>query len=241
MTPVDLIRERLESCFIFCSYAAPEIRHDLGIRHLSQVWTRLSSWYVWLEHTPGAFMLELRGGAEFETEGAACRGAMGVIRHFPPADQVGLLSSEEAALRQSDAFDQTGTPRWEALGEIGGSGLFVVGTFEMHALLAGDGLVYLFEATRPEGADNPGAQLFDRLVGMQAYAAQLAPSGPFVWGPRGRAATICSLGQGEPFLRNYLAPEQVSAPSVCDLTARAWSALAGRKPMAAEGSSCCCH
>lgn len=241
MTPVDLIRERLESCFIFCSYAAPEIQHDLDVRHLSQVWTRLSSWYVWLEHTPGAFMLELRGGAEFETAGMACRGAMGVIRYFPPVDQSASLRPEEAALLKGAAFDQTGTPCWEALREIGGSELFVVGTFEMHVLPEDDGLVFLFEATRPGLADNPGVHLFDRLIGMQAYAAQLAPSAPFAWGPSGRAATICSSGQGESFLRNYLVSEQVLALPACDPAARTWSALAGRKPMAAEGTSCCCH
>ncbi len=241
MTPVDLIRERLEACFIFCSYAATEIRHDLGIRHLSQVWTRQPSWYVWLEHIPGAFMLELRGGAEFITDGTACQGAIGVIRYFPLVHQTATLSSEEATMLKSDAFDQTGTPRWEQLCGISGTELFVVGTFEVHALFEGDGLVFLFEATRPELADNPGVHLFDRLVGMQAYAAQVAPSGPFAWGQHGRAATICDLGNGEQFLRSYLSSEQLSTVSMCDLAAQSWSALAGRKPVAAEGTSCCCH
>ena len=241
MTPVDLIRERLDACFIFCSYAAPDIQHDLGIRHLSQVWTKLSSWYIWLEHTPGAFMLELRGGAEFTTDGIACQGAMGVIRYFPPIDQATSLGPEETQLLKGDAFDHTGTPHWEQLGIIGGSELFVVGTFELHVLLEGDGLAFLFEATREEPLNQAGVELFDRLVGMQAYAAQHAPSGPFLWGQHGRAATIWKLGSGESFLQSYLAPEPLTTTAPCDTAARSWSALARRTPMAAEGSSCCCH
>jgi hypothetical protein len=240
MTPLDLIRERIEACFIFCSYAAPEIRHDLGVKHLSQVWTKLSSWYIWLDGSPGAFMLELRGGAQFSMNGSDCQGAAGVIRYFPPADQGAALGIEEAALLQSDAFDETGTPYWEKLVEIGGSELFVVGTFELHALTEGSDLFFLFEASKRNLSDNPGVHLFDRLVGMQAYFAQLAPSVPYSWGQGGRAATICSNGSGEQFLNSYIAPEQLSAVSACDLAARNWTALAERKPVAAEGGGCCC-
>jgi hypothetical protein len=240
MTPLDLIRERIEACFIFCSYAAPEIRLDLGVKHLSQVWTKLSSWYIWLDETPGAFMLELRGGAQFSMNGSDCQGAVGVIRYFPPADQGAALSSEEAALLQSGAFDETGTPYWEKLVEIGGSELFVVGTFELHALTESDDLFFLFEASERNQTDNPGVQLFDRLVGMQAYASQLTPLGPFVWGRGGRAAAVGSNDGSEQLLRSYLGTEQLSAVSGCDMTAQNWSALAERKPVAAEGSGCCC-
>ena len=240
MTPLDLIRERLEACFIFCSYAAPEIREELGIRHLGQVWTRLPSWYIWLQDTPGAFMLELRGGAEFSADGTACKGSLGVIRYFPPVDQLDNLSNEEVALLQSDAFDHTGTPQWERLTEIAGTELFVVGTFELHGSIKGDDLFYLFESNRSTPAENPGARLFDRLVGMQAYAAQQTPAGPIIWGHNGRAAAICSEGNGERFLHKYLASERLFAPSSCDTAARIWSALAGRKPLAAEGTGCCC-
>jgi len=240
MTPLDVIRERIEACFIFCSYAAPEIRLDLGVKHLSQVWTKLSSWYIWLDETPGAFMLELRGGAQFSMNGSDCQGAVGVIRYFPPADQGAALSSEESALLQSGAFDETGTPYWEKLVEIGGSELFVVGTFELHALTESDDLFFLFEASERNQSDNPGIQLFDRLVGMQAYASQSTPLGPFVWGRVGRAAAVGSNDGGERLLRSYLGTEQLSAVSACDMTARSWSALAERKPVAAEGSGCCC-
>ena len=240
MTPLDLIRERLEACFIFCSYASPEIRHELGIRHLGQVWTKLPSWYIWLEDTPGAFMLELRGGAEFSTGGTVCKGSLGVIRYFPPADQLNTLSNEEVTLLQSGVFDHTGTPQWERLTKIAGTELFVVGTFELHSSTEGDDLFYLFESTSPYSDGNPGVRLFDRLVGMQAYTTQQIPSGPIIWGQNGRAAAICSEGTGERFLHKYLASEQLSAPTSCDSAALNWSALAGRKPVAAEGGGCCC-
>jgi len=240
MTPLDVIRERIEACFIFCSYAAPEIRHDLGVKHLSQVWTKLSSWYIWLDETPGAFMLELRGGAQFSMNGSDCQGAVGVIRYFPPADQGAALSPEEAALLQSGAFDETGTPYWEKLVDIGGSELFVVGTFELHSLTESDDLFFLFESSERNQSDNPGVKLFDRLVGMQAYASQRTPLGPFVWGRGGRAAAVGSNDGSEQLLRSYLGTEQLSAVSACDMTARNWSALAERKPVAAEGSGCCC-
>jgi len=240
MNPLDLIRERIEACFIFCSYAAPEIRHELGVKHLSQVWTKLPAWYIWLDNIPGAFMLELQGGAQFSMNSSDCQGAVGVIRYFPSADQEAAFSPEEIALRQSDLFDQTGTPHLEKLTEINGTGLFVVGTFELHALLESDDLFFLFEASRLHLKGNPGAYLFDRLVGMQAYTAQIAPTGPFVWGEGGRAAALCSSGNGEQFLRSYLGSEQFSVAATCDTAARDWSALAERKPVAAEGTGCCC-
>jgi hypothetical protein len=240
MNPLDAIREKLDACFIFCSYAAPEIRHELGIRHLSQVWTGLPSWYLWLDNTPGAFMLELRSGAQFSTDGRSYQGAVGVIRYFPPADCTVSLSNEEATLLQSASFDQTGTPTWEALAIIAGSERFVVGTFELHCPVEGDSLFFLFEGTRLDPTGNPGIKLFDRLVGMKAYAAQLAPSGPFTWGENGRAAAICSEVGCEQFLPHYLAAEQFSATTCCDTAACSWSALAGRTPVAAEGTGCCC-
>jgi hypothetical protein len=240
MNAVDAVRERLDACFILCSYAAPEIRNELGVQHLSQVWTRLPSWYIWLYDTPGAFMLELRGGALFSTNGISYKGAVGVIRYFPPADCTGVLNSEEATLRQSAAFDQTGTPAWEALAKIGGNELFVVGTFELHCPTESDDLLFLFEGTSLNPAENPGVQLFDRLVGMQAYAAQHAPSGPYTWRENGRAAAIGHKVSCEYFLLHYLASEQISAAKTCDAATLSWSALAGRTPVAAEGSGCCC-
>jgi len=241
MNPLDVIRERLEACFIFCSYAAPEIRHELGVQHLSQVWTGLPSWYIWLDDTPGAFMLELRGGARFSTNGISYQGAVGVIRYFPPpADCTDALNSEEATLLKSASFDQTGTPAWEALARIGGSELFVVGTFELHCPIESDGLLFLFEGTRLSPEENTGVQLFDRLVGMQAYSAQHAPSGPYFWGRNGRAAAIGREVSCEQFLLHYLESEQFSTVTTCDIAARSWSALAGRTPASSEGTGCCC-
>ena len=240
MKPLDSIRERLDACFIFCSYASSEIRHELGIRHLSQVWTGRPSWYVWLNDTPGAFMLELRDGAQFNTNDINYQGAVGVIRYFPPVDAVDTLSSEEATLLQSEVFDQTGTPTWEELARIGGAELFVVGTFELHNPIESGDLFFLFEGTRQNPVGNPGVQLFDRLVGMQAYAAQHVVSGPFTWGENGRAAAICSENSGEQFLLHYLASEQFSPTTMCDIAAQSWSVLAGMTPVAAEGTGCCC-
>ncbi len=241
MNALDAIRERLDACFIFCSYAAPEIRDELGVLHLSQVWTELPSWYIWLDNVPGAFMLELRGGADISSDGTSYQGGVGVIRYFPPAHRTYALSSDEATLLQSAAFDQTGTPAWEELARIGGSGLFVVGTFELHCPIESNDLLFLFEGTHQNPAENPGVYLFDRLVGMQAYATQHVPSGPFIWGQNGRAAIIGHKASCEQFLLHYLAPEQFSTATTCDIVARSWSELASRTPVAAEGTGCCCH
>jgi hypothetical protein len=230
----------MEACFIFCSYAAPEIRQELGIRRLSQVWSKLPSWYLWLEDVPGAFLLEMRGGTRFSSNGTTCHGAAGVIRYFPPVQQTAALTREEAMLLQSDIFDETGTPRWEQLPWLGKTELFVAGTFELHCPVEGDDLFFLFEPGGLHALHNPGGNLFDRLVGMQAFAAQHAPSGPFNWGKNGRAAALCRAGDGERFLRNYLAPERVTAADSCDPAAGKWAALADRKPVAAEGGGCCC-
>ena len=240
MNPLDSLRERLDACFIFCSYAAPKIRHELGVRHLSQVWTGLPSWYVWLNDTPGAFMLEMRSGAHFSANGIRHQGAVGVIRYFPSKDSTDFLNKEEATFLQSEAFDQTGTPTWEELARIGGAELFVVGTFELHNPIESGDMFFLFEGTRQNPAGNPGVQLFDRLVGMHAYAAQHVASGPFMWGKNGRAAAICSKGSCEQFLLHYLASEQFSPTTTFDAAAQSWSVLAGMTPVAAEGTGCCC-
>lgn len=239
MTALDLIRERLDACFIFCSYAAPEIRQQLGIRHLSQIWTELPSWYLWLDDVPGAFMLEMRGGAEFSSNGTPCHGAVGVIRYFPPIDRMGALTREERMLMHPEFFDQTGTPHWEQLSWLGDTELFVAGSFELHCPIEGEDLFFLFEPGRLNPLGNPGADLFDRLVGMQAFVAQHAPTGPFHWGRNGRAAAICRDGSGEGFLRNYLAAEEISLADSCDPVAGKWASLAGTKPAAAEGGGCC--
>ena len=239
MSALDAIRERMEACFIFCSYAAPAIREELGIRHLSQVWTELPSWYLWLVDIPGAFMLEMRGGAQFNSSGTDCQGAVGVLRYFPPSDRTAALSGEERQLLASGVFDQTGTPHWESLAGLSGSELFVVGNFEMYCPVEDDDLIFLFEPVGAGADENPGVHLFDRLVGMHAYAAQRAPSGPFSWGQNGRAAAIGKQGSGERFLRCYLASEGLNGPDDRDPAARKWSALAGRTPVAAEGGGCC--
>jgi len=240
MNPLDAIRERLDACFIFCSFAANEIRHKLGIRHLSQVWTELPSWYIWLDDTPGAFMLELNGGAHFTSTGTSYQGAAGVIRYFPPADCTGELSSEEVASLQSSGFDGTNTPIMEELDRIGGSSLFVVGAFELHCPIESDDLFFVFEDIRLNSSENYGVRLFDRLVGMHAYAAQHAPSGPFTWGQSGRAAAIGSQARCDQFLLNYLDSEEYTTATSCDAAASSWSALAATTPVAAEGSGCCC-
>lgn len=240
MNPLDAIKEKLDACFIFCSYAAAEIRSELGVRHLSQVWTKLPSWYIWLYDTPGAFMLELRSGACFTSDGISYHGAIGVIRYFPPANGSGSLSNEEATLLQSKSFDQTNTPIFEDLADVCNNGLFVVGTFELHCPVESDEQLFLFEGISPNQIENPGVQLFDKLIGMQAYTAQNTPNGPYTWGQNGRAAAIGREVSCKQFLLNYLASEQFSSVATCDIVAKSWSALAGRTPVAAEGTGCCC-
>ncbi len=242
MNPLDAIRERLEGCFIFCSFAAPKIRKELGVRHFSQVWTKLPSWYIWLYDTPGAFMLELRSGAYFDSGGISYEGAAGVIRYFPTSYHTDALSDEETSLLQSSSFDLTNTPIWDELAKICGSELFVVGTFELHCPVKGEDLFFLFEGSRRNLLENPGIQLFDRLIGMQAYTAQHTPNGPFTWGQSGRAATIGHEVSCEQFLHSYLASEKFSIATASDIAAHRWTTLASRTPIAAKGTGCgCCH
>lgn len=240
MNPIDLIREKLESCFIFCSYAAPEIRYELGIKHLSQVWTAKPSWYFWLEDVDGAFMMELQGGAEFTLHGVACKGAAGVIRYFPPADYTGQLTDEECELIAHGVFDTTTTPHWEQIGQIAGTDHFAAATIELHTAVESNDLFFVFEVTRPGLEGLTAERLFDRLVGMQTYALQTKPAGAYRWGKHGRAVVIGNACAGELFLRDYLKPEQLVTASNSDPARMGWEALAACKPVAAEGTGCCC-
>lgn len=240
MKPIDIIRENLESCFMFCSYAAFEIRQKLGVLHLSQVWTELPSWYFWLNEPAGAFMLELRGSTDFMLSGNSCNGTVGVVRYFPPDTSV-ELGDDEVALLTDVTFDSTGTPSFEKLDRIAGTELFVIGRLELHVIGEAESLLFVFEPTRLDSLSNvASASFFKHLVGMYAYAHQANPEGPYMWGENVVAAVFDNNGNGKLLLEAYLGAGQNVAVANDMQMHTFWSELSKQKPASSENAGCCC-
>ncbi|MBZ0154849.1 MAG: hypothetical protein K8I29_01370 [Alphaproteobacteria bacterium] len=129
--PQNRVRERLEACFIYLSYATPDIREDIGIQGLSQVWIDTPAWYLWVKGRPGAFMIETVESGCLEEGNIVADSGLMAVRYFPsPGEEVFRdFSPGERALRKSSLFDITGTPRFEGVKRVR-AGLYHIANLE---------------------------------------------------------------------------------------------------------------
>lgn len=170
---MDALREKLEACFIYLSYASPRIRRLANLSRLSQVWIEVPAWYLWLEEHPGAFMLECIGAGELGWEGGPCRVGNFSVRYFPPAGAAHVVVTKtECTLRKSRVFDETGTPVLDHLDLIRKRNYFAVG--ELSALFPSGGGVF-FHLRENDGL-TPAAGLLDALVRMYSYYLRTPPA-----------------------------------------------------------------
>lgn len=256
MNPIDAVREKLEACFIFNSYASPEIRKQAGVSMLSQVWIEVPAWYFWLHDVPGAFMLEALHADLLEHEGDSYDSARFTLRWFPPLDSglLSLFSVEERCLRSSVLFDNTGTPLYEQLSLIRG-GYFECAHLEFHFSRRNDTVVMLLGPSR--GSPQPGetrleeycTALFQTLAGMYSLYAKMAPesSGRFREGAGKAALQALVFSKGDPekagsFMRTYLGGECLEPFRHRPAVEGNWRRLAllGPEAMGSSGCGCCC-
>jgi hypothetical protein len=104
----------------------------LGLEAVSQVWNGSAAWYLWLRRAPGVYALTFSQGDVVATNGHRLLEGQFALKCYPFADHSCFAgySEEERRLVQSDRFDATHTPRFEAAEQIPDS-LFTVGSISM--------------------------------------------------------------------------------------------------------------
>ena len=119
--------EVLMSAILRRVFASHEASHLVGLRAIHEVASSLGmpGWYLWPHGREGAYMLELASAEP--TEQGEARG-LWMMRYFPHPGEPAFAhyTPEERELRLSQAFDQTGTPRFGALPQ-GEESLFGLG------------------------------------------------------------------------------------------------------------------
>jgi hypothetical protein len=116
---------------IFASWSE-KFRAEVGLKGASQVWGLRPAWYIWLEHSPGVYHLELLDAGAKTLNGSACCTALFTIKcyPYPQSGHFQTFSFLERKLIQSQFFDDTNTPAFEYQDQIPPD-LFRVSTLEM--------------------------------------------------------------------------------------------------------------
>lgn len=131
-------------------------RQVVGLKSISEKQNGAPGWYLWFEDHPGAYLLELaEAGTRAETADQVTLHREAVqglyrIKYYPAiADPSSLafFSAAEQAFRQSDCFDETGTPEFERGTEIPDP-FFQTGVIE--AGLAADGRGFVLRLGAPD-------------------------------------------------------------------------------------------
>lgn len=228
VSEIDLdwyFRNKIDNMLAVASWAEG-IRHELGIKAVSQIWAERPGWYFWLSGAECVHEFELQDTTEIgqSVEGTA-RGLFSV-KCYP--DQAGPLwerfSADEQELVKSNLFDETGTPRFECREAIP-HGFFHVATVEyvcdlretdclirVHGIdLDGHAGVNSAEVNRPGtrsittpntsgcGRDVPGWNLGYQLFDrLVALHAYYAKAKPFRWVVLESYGPVCT-GEGKTF------------------------------------------
>jgi hypothetical protein len=195
----SFFRNRIEALLIQASWVGA-IQSLLGLRATSQVWNGRAEWYLWLNRAPGVYALSFVDGESTRINGRPAYEGLFTVKCFPYRDHPGFAdySPNERRLVQSDRFDITNTPRFEALAKIPDS-LFGIGSLSLvldacgHlALLSYESLdaLKIFQAREPSvdgRQDVPltvirnvpgwasGWPLFDCMVGLYANVCKRPP------------------------------------------------------------------
>lgn len=182
-----------------------ELKDLLGMEAVSQIWGEVPAWYMWLSDAQGVYRLQLADATTDEKSPAQKQGLFS-IRCYPYDNTTvfDAFSYEEQVLRRSHLFDDTHTPRFEAMQRIPDS-LFNVAALEYRVDQDDTMACFTLESldilrcVYPEetvqhfdligksrcyrkgeiGRSVPGWQLaypvFDRLLGMYAYYSKVKP------------------------------------------------------------------
>jgi len=123
----SFFRNRIEGMLIRASWVGA-LRALLGMKGVSQIWNGNAAWYLWLDRAPGAYLLAFSEGDVVDTTDHRLFEGRFALKCYPYPDHPGFggFSLEERRLVQSDLFDTSHTPRFEAAAQISDT-LFTVG------------------------------------------------------------------------------------------------------------------
>jgi hypothetical protein len=256
MNPLDVIREKLDACFIFNSYAPPEVKKLTGVSMLSQIWIDVPAWYFWLHDVPGAFMLEAVKGDAMESDGITFDSAVFKVRYFPPtgSDNLDTFTERERHLRNTDLFDSTGTPVYDLLNVVR-EGYFEYATLEFHFSRSDDNVIMVLSVPRAgnrvgkTSRESICTALYESLAGMYSLYYQSAPESSYLFQEETDGTVLLALvfskeypKKAKRFMQNYMVVDQLDPFIRQSARENNWHELAHIKPesMPATGCGCCC-
>lgn len=193
-------RNWIDTLFLKASWV-DSVKQLTGITAVSQVWGERPEWYLWIAGAVGPYNLVLHHTSELVSGRETFQQGFFTVKCYPYRDTA-LFSSfteTERELIQSDRFDHTNTPCFEARAEIP-EAFFSIGTLTITATLEGSLAVLTFETLDAlrvfqgfdpileEPADGlpphllrnvPGWEigypLFDRIGSLYAFSARCPP------------------------------------------------------------------
>lgn len=177
------------------------LKCELGISGVSQVWCDHPAWYFWMKQAPGVYHLALTGVDSQIVGKREIFTAAFVIKCYPyPGHSLfSLFADQERALVQSEVFDKTNSPAFEARNNIPAD-LFNVAAFSLctdsdnrfnsFSFESFDRLITASSSNKGKiERDVPGITvgypLFDTLVSMLIHGEKQVP---------GRVRLYCSPG-----------------------------------------------
>jgi len=192
-------RNRIETLLIKASWVNA-IQSMTGLKATSQVWNGRAEWYLWLDRAPGVYALAFMDGEDVYLGERCFHEGLFTVKCYPYRNHAAFThySSDERRLIESDWFDATNTPCFEALAQIPDS-LFSIGSFSLTIDPHGSLALMTFESldtlklrqlpiASPNGehlqSPSPmrnvpgwatGSMLFDCLVGLYANDCKQPP------------------------------------------------------------------
>ena len=84
-------------------FSTEQLKANAGLKYISHTYDQYSSWYLWLDNSPGVFKLELRGAHEIEGYDWL---AEFLIKYYPSESEEAFnkLSILEKICRQGEVF-----------------------------------------------------------------------------------------------------------------------------------------
>jgi hypothetical protein len=193
-------RNWIDTLFLKTSWV-DAVKQLTGITAVSQVWGERPEWYLWITGAAGPFNLALHHTFELASGRRALRQGLFAVKCYPYRESAFFPSFMEAErqLIESDRFDHTNTPRFEAQSEIPDT-LFSVGALTITADAEGSFAVLTFETFDAlcvvEGSSRVGQMaaggspprrlrnvpgwdigylLFDRIIALYAFSGRRSP------------------------------------------------------------------
>jgi hypothetical protein len=199
--PGAFFRNWIDTLFLKASWM-DSVKQLTGIAAVSQVWGERPEWYLWIAGAAGPYNLSLHHTSAIVSDGGILQQGLFAVKCYPYRDTelFSSFSDAERQLIQSDRFDHTNTPCYEARAEIPET-FFSIGTLTITANLEGSLAALTFEAldasrlfqgfhgTHERPPDDLSTQLlrnvagwqigyplFDRITALHAFSARCAPS-----------------------------------------------------------------